>query len=132
MTPIVDLGGFGLDEGAHLLVKRALAAEGQVTVRGTAATLPVDLPAWARALGHSIERSPDGFVLRRGPDRWRGAERAGGIRSPEAHAKAHWGLAARGSLVELGAKPLDLPLSDRREVWADEAARLYAQAAAAQ
>src|SRR6185369_9635819 len=49
-----------------------------------------------------------------------------------AHAPARWGLAARGALVELGAPPLDLPLADRREVWADEAARLYAQAAAAQ
>lgn len=129
---IVDLGDLGLDEGAHLLVKRALAAEARVAVRGTAATLPVDLPAWARALGHSVERTPDGFVLGRGPDRWHGAERAGAVGSPVAHAPAHWGLAARGALGELGSPALDLPLADRREVWADEAARLYAQAAAAQ
>ena len=41
---------------------------------------------------------------------------------------ARWGLAARGALVEAGVPELDLPLA----VWADEAARLYAQAAAAQ
>jgi hypothetical protein len=34
--------------------------------------------------------------------------------------------------VELGAPELDLTILEKREVWADEAARLYAQAAAAQ
>jgi hypothetical protein len=132
LSTIVDVLDLGLDEGAHLLIKRALTAEAEVTVRGTAATLAVDLPAWARALGHSVEPAPDGFVLRRGPDRWRDAERAGSVGVPVAHAPAHWGLAARGALVELGAPELDLPLAERREVWADDAARLYAQAAAAQ
>lgn len=132
MNRVVDLGDLGLDEGAHLLIKRALTAETRVTVRGTAATLPVDLPVWARALGHSIERTPEGFALQRGPDRWHGAERAGTIGAPVAHPPARWGLAARGALVELGAPELNLPLAERREVWADEAARLYAQAAAAQ
>lgn len=129
---LVELGDLGLDEGAHLLIKRALAAAPRVEVRGTAATLPVDLPAWARALGHGVERTGGGFALTRGPDRWHGAERAGSTAAPSAVAPQHWGLAARGALVELGAPALELPLATRREVWADEAARLYAQAAAAQ
>jgi hypothetical protein len=129
---IVDLGDLGLDEGAHLLVQRALATSASVTVQGTAANLAIDLPAWARAAGHGVERAGPGFVLTRGPDRWRGAERAGTVGAPAARAPAHWGLAARGALVEAGAPMLDLPLAERREVWADEAARLYAQAAASQ
>ena len=129
---MIELGDLGLDEGAHLLIKRALAAATQIVVRGDASTLAVDLPAWARALGHTLEHTADGYVLTRGPDRWAGAERAGTVATPEAHAPAHWGLAARGALVEAGAPAFDLPLTARTEVWADEAARLYAQAAAAQ
>lgn len=132
MTKTVDLGDLGLDEGAHLLVKRALVATRRVLVRGTATNLGVDLPAWARSLGHGVEHTADGYLLTRGPDRWRGAERAGTVATPVAHAPARWGLAARGALVELGAPAFDLPLADRADVWADEAARLYAQAAAAQ
>ena len=43
-----------------------------------------------------------------------------------------WGLAARGARVEAGAPAFHFPLSDKDVVWADEAARLYAQGAAAQ
>jgi len=124
---LLDLGDLGLDEGAHLLIKRALAQGGAVTVRGTAASLAVDLPAWCRARGHALAPCAGGFAITAGPDRWRHAERAGGD-APVAHPPARWGLAARGALVEAGAPELDLPLA----VWADDAARLYAQAAAAQ
>lgn len=127
----VDLGDLGLDEGAHLLVKHALARDGTIAVRGGSPTLAVDLPAWCRARGHAIERTATGFAIARGPDRWRDAERAGGD-TPVEHAPARWGLAARGALVEAGAPELELSLVDKRDVWADEAARLYAQAAAAQ
>ncbi|MBV8756378.1 MAG: ferritin-like domain-containing protein [Deltaproteobacteria bacterium] len=131
---IVELGDLALDEGAHLLIKRALATDEQVEVRGTAPTLGVDLPAWCRARGLRINIAfrPGVYIVHRGPARWRDAERAGRVDAPSAHAEARWGLAARGALVEAGAPPLDLPLADRAEVWADEAARLYAQAAAAQ
>jgi hypothetical protein len=130
---LVDLGDLGLDEGAHLIIERALRTRAAALVRGTAPALAVDLPAWCRARGHRLERTAAGFAVTRGPaDRRRGAERAGTIGAPAAHAPARWGLAARGALVEPGAPELALPLADRREVWADEAARLYAQAAAAQ
>jgi hypothetical protein len=130
---IVELADLALDEGAHLLIDRALARAESIDVRGQAATLAIDLPAWCRVKGHAVERTPEGFAIRRGlADRRRGAERAGDLARPVDHAPAHWGLAARGALVEAGAPELDLGLLDKRLVWADEAARLYAQAAAAQ
>jgi len=130
--PVVELGDLALDEGAHLLIKRALAAADEIWVRGTAASLAIDLPAWCRAQGHRLAERGGGFVIGRGPDRWTGAERAGTIAAPVERPPARWGLAARGALVEAGARELDLPLAERAVVWADEAARLYAQAAAAQ
>ena len=130
---IVELADLALDEGAHLLVDRALRRSERIEVRGTAPTLAVDLPAWCRARGHEVARTAGGFTVTRGTaDRWRGAERAGRTDAPAEHAPASWGLAARGALVEAGAPELDLPLADKDELWADEAARLYAQAAAAQ
>jgi hypothetical protein len=133
VTAIVDLDDLGFDEGAHLLVVSALARAGRARVRGTAPALAVDLPAWCRAQGHACERDGGGFTVTRSPhDRTTAAERAGTVAQPVELAPARWGLAARGALVEAGAPELDLPLSRRREVWADEAARLYAQAAAAQ
>jgi len=129
----IELADLGLDEGAHLLLERGLRTAPAIEVRGTAPTLAIDLPAWARARGYGCAARDDRFVIDRGPhDRWRGAERAGNAASPSDHAPARWGLAARGALVEVGAPVLDLPLADKRAVWADEAARLYAQAAAAQ
>jgi hypothetical protein len=130
---IVLLGDLGLDEGAHLLIERALAGTDSIEVRGSAPTLGVDLPAWARSRGHQVEGLATGFFLRRTTvQRWRNAERAGSPDAPSPRASPRWGLAARGALVELGAPEFDLPILEKRAVWADEAARLYAQAAAAQ
>ena len=130
---MIDLRDLGLDEGGHLLIARALASAPIIRVCGAAPTLAIDLPAWCRARGHAIERNSDGFTIERGDaDRRVGAERAGTIAAPAERAPARWGLAARGALVEAGAPELDLPLAEKALVWADEAARLYAQAAAAQ
>lgn len=130
---MIDLGDLGLDEGAHLLIGRALATSAIVDVRGAAPTLAIDLPAWCRSKGHSIERTPSGFTIVRGDaDRTVGAERAGSVATPVDDAPTRWGLAARGALVEAGAPELDFAIHQRAEIWADEAARLYAQAAAAQ
>lgn len=129
----LDLEDLGIAEGAHLLVERALARSPAVLVRGTSSTLAIDLPAWARARGHRVAAAGGGFAIARAAtSRWAGAERAGRAGAPEERASPRWGLAARGALVEAGAPVLELPLADRRDVWADEAARLYAQAAAAQ
>ncbi|HEX7840595.1 MAG TPA: hypothetical protein VF469_24115, partial [Kofleriaceae bacterium] len=72
---MLDLGDLGLDEGAHLLIKRALGHGRSVTVSGTAPSLAVDRPAWCRARGHTLERRDAGFAITAGPDRWQGAER---------------------------------------------------------
>jgi hypothetical protein len=130
---MIDLGDLGLDEGAHLLITRALARATAIDVRGTAQTLGIDLPAWCRARGHALERAGDHFLIKRSAaDRTVGGERAGTIDKPVERAPARWGLAARGALVEAGAPELDFAIDTRAAIWADEAARLYAQAAAAQ
>jgi hypothetical protein len=140
----VDLAELGLDRGGHLLLKRALAgvAVGErIAVHGRDPHLGLHLASWCRGQGHdfSPEAKGDqvGHVTKRLDlgGRWRGAERAGlrgrsdGVvdRPP-----AHWGLAARGAMVEAGGPAFHFPLGDKRMVWAEEAARLYEQAVAAQ
>jgi hypothetical protein len=145
----VDLGALGLAEGGYLLIKRALRqaeADGEVSVTGTTAELDVDLRAWCRAEGHRFDwrPGPDGtrghaVVLNGGAEtgRWAGAQRAGepGASRPDAvadHPPRRWGLAARGAVVEAGTPEFDFHLVDKIEVWSDDAARIYAQAVAAQ
>ena len=144
----VDLKGLRFDEGAHLLVKRAISAAGpdeEVLVRGSARDLELELEVWARSVGHRIRFQHGGtgescVYLRRGTAhsaRWQGAEQAGHAdpRVPgavSARPPQRWGLAARGATVEAGTPDFGFALADKREVWADEAARLYASAAASQ
>lgn len=134
----LDLGALGLDRGGHLLVKRALRAlppGGTLRVRGDAPALAVHLRGWCRAQGHGFAEESGALTVTRGgaeDGRWRGAERAGGERDVVEHPSPAWGLAARGARVEAGVAPFSFPLSDKTEVWTDDAARLYAQAAAAQ
>ena len=145
----VDLGSLGLAEGGYLLIKRALRQSGareEIAVSGTAPELHVDLRAWCRAEGHRFDWRPAGngnpgyAVILSGEaetGRWADAQRAGqrdGIR-PDAvaeHAPRSWGLAARGAIIEAGSPEFDFHLVDKIEVWADDAARIYAQAVAAQ
>src|SRR5260221_944453 len=135
--PTVDLGELGLDRGAHLLLKRALreAPPGSpVRVSGSSPGLVDELRAWCRTQGHVVSIDADGSVVVRGAaDRGRlnGADRTSPGEVVE-HPPARWGLAARGATIEAGALGFDFPLSDKSVVWSDDAARLYAQAAAAQ
>ena len=144
-APTIDIEDLGLDRGAHLLIKRALRAlpvGGRLGVRGRAPDLLIHLAGWCRSQGHELETaSPPltAWVIRGGSDtgRWRGAERAGKAPVSEPGAvvdrpKASWGLAARGATVEAGAPEFHFALSAKEDVWADDAGRLYAQAAAAQ
>lgn len=143
----LDLEDLGLDRGGHLLVKRALdgVAPGErVRVWGRAPELAVHLRAFCRAQGHEVVVAPpgEGWVAEvtcggAQVGRWRGAVTAGHADRTRpgavaSHAPAHWGLAARGATVEAGSPPIEFALSERDLVWADEAAGLYAQAAAAQ
>lgn len=145
--PELDLEDLGFAEGAHLLVKRALAAlpvGGELRVRGRAPMLAIDLGAWCRKEGHALGEAERGEpysarVRRGGTDtaRFSDAERAGGADASRpgavvASPPARWGLAARGALVEKSDLGFHFPLHRKSAVWADEAARLYAQATAAQ
>ncbi|HEU0168146.1 MAG TPA: ferritin-like domain-containing protein [Chloroflexota bacterium] len=131
----IDLEDLGLDDGGHVLLKHALAAlePGQrVAVHGRRADLPLQVRAWARIQGHEYL---DGCVVVRGramDARWARASLPGGPDQIEDHARAQWGLAARGARVEAGGPAFHFELSDKDEVWADSASRLYAQAAANQ
>lgn len=136
-VPTVDVGELGFDQGAHLLVERALGVVSvgrPLRVTGADPHLAVHLRSWGRRAGHDI----DGTVVTKGTagrDRWRGAERAGGpeLEGIVDQASSSWGLAPRGSLVEAGGPKLDgADLVDKAEVWADIVPKLYAQAAASQ
>ena len=66
-----------------------------------------------------------------------GSERAGKSSASQPggavkHAPRRWGLAAWGARVEAGSPEFGFTLVDKIEVWSGDAARIYAQAAAAQ
>ena len=153
----IDIKGLGLDRGAHLLLRRALAAlppGGRLCVRGSAPDLAVHLRGWCRAQGHEFVRPEVGGAREKGAEgasplvawvvrgpaiagRLSGAEEAGGPdpREPGAVVErppARWGLAARGAVVEAGSPEFHFRLDAKAEVWAESVPRLYQQAAAAQ
>jgi hypothetical protein len=134
----LDLGDLGFDAGANLLLKRALtsvALGGAIEVTGTAPELSVHLRGWCRSHGHRVEWSGSvARVTRGGADlgRWRGSEMAGEPNIVRERASQTWGLAARGATVEAGAPSFEFQLNERTELWAEEAERIYARAAAAQ
>ena len=145
----VDLGPVPFSEGGHLLIKRALRKAGTghaITVAGASPEIEIDLRAWCRDEGHRLElvagngaQRAHAIIVNGGAEtnRWSGAQRAGHSNLSEAeavvaHPPRRWGLAARGAMVEGGTPEFDFHLVDKAEVWADDAARLYAQAVAAQ
>jgi hypothetical protein len=134
----LDLGDLGFDAGAHLLLKRALtsvALGGAIEVTGTAPELSVHLRGWCRSHGHGVEWSGSIARVTRGDadlGRWRGSEMAGEPNIVRERASQTWGLAARGATVEAGAPSFEFQLNERTELWAEEAERIYARAAAAQ
>lgn len=143
----VDLEHLGFDAGAHLLVKQALAQvePGQhIAVRGQALAWQAQLAAWCQAQGHAAlpgaADSNGAMLVRKGSaqaGRWRGAAQTGHS-DPDSEqaiaeqAQPFWGLAARGAAVEAGSPAFDFRLADKAQMWTDNAADLYAQAAAAQ
>jgi hypothetical protein len=142
----VDLGDLGFEQGGALLVKRALRempAGTALTVAGAAPDLFVHLRAWCRTEGHEFRLCGEdgrGAMIVSGPaagQKWSRAERAGRAdpREPDAVAERpsqHWGLAARGALVESGAPEFDFPLAGKLDVWSPDAVLIYTQAAGAQ
>jgi len=136
----IDLEGIGLDEGGEVLLRRALRrvpSGGEVAVKGVHPELTLHLRAWARGEGigyRACEGGAGGTLVR--TDRFESmpVERAGGsgIEGVRDHPPANWGLAGRSAQVELGGPAFDFTLIDKAELWADDAARLYARATAAQ
>lgn len=142
---VLDLGDLGFEQGAHLLVQRALRdlpPGTELAVAGLDPALVVHLEAWCRSQGHRAQRADendDGVRAwvtrgRTDLDRWALSERAG---RPEpggivARPQLSWGLAARGALVEPGGPEIAADLVDRDLIWAELAPSLYAHAASAQ
>ena len=138
----LDLDGLGFEQGAHLLVDRALRqlpAGGRLRVVGRDPALGVHLRAWCRSAGTASPstRSPV-EVVPRPADTERLGRRANGpadrgrTRSSR-RPPAHWGLAARGALVEAG-RPAAAGSTSPTATWSGPTSRprLYAHAAAAQ
>ncbi len=129
---MIDLGALAFERGGHLLLERELRRRGRARVVGAHPDLQAHVAAWCRVRGHHLE---DGVVTAARQDRWATALPSGEVdpcRGVAERADARWGLAARGALVEDGPAELSFPLSDRDEVWDDDAPRLYALAAAHQ
>jgi hypothetical protein len=142
-TLTLDLGALGLDAGAHVLVAHALrgrSAGQALRVQGSHPDLGVHLSGWCRKRGLAVDSADGVHWIAPGAgdsQRWRSASRAGAadLRQPNAvveQPSARWGVAARGALVEDGGPEFHFPLSDKVGLWADDAARLYAAATAAQ
>jgi hypothetical protein len=146
--PTLDLRGLGFEEGAHLLVRHALASilpGGRLRISGSAEALPIHLETWCRAHGDRLEtvyREPDSpfrviaEVVRgtASASRWSDAEASGspGVDGVVERPSQRWGVAARGALVERSSPDFDFTLDTKTTVWSDELALLYRQAVAAQ
>jgi len=143
-TPTIDIESLGLDQGALLLIRRALAERpvgGELRVRGQSPDWRMHLEAWCRSQGHPLRfETAEEALVTRGPHaegRWLGAQSTGAAQgdadgAPAEDAAPGWGLAARGATVEAGSPPFFFALHRRDEVWAATAGELYRQAAAAQ
>lgn len=135
-TAELNLGALGLDRGGHLLLRhalRSLPAGGRLRLRGQSPALMVHVRAWCRSEGHGFSLEDETAVIERSAaedDRWRGAWDTGDVVAD--HPEAQWGLAARGARIEAGGPPFRFGLSDKDEIWTEDAGRLYARAAANQ
>ncbi|MDQ6909681.1 MAG: ferritin-like domain-containing protein [Actinomycetota bacterium] len=143
----IDLEDLGLDQGGHLLLKRALAglsAGAKLEIRGGAPELGVHLRAWCRDHGHGFSGALTTTTVVNAPQNRIGTVTKG--TAPEARwsravstgpavadqAEPSWGLAARGATVEAGAPEFHFSLDTKDEVWSDAAPAIYRQAVAAQ
>jgi TusA-related sulfurtransferase len=87
-TPTIDIESLGLEQGALLLIRCALAelpAGGELRVQGTAPAWDIHLEAWCRQQGHGVrfsknESGATQALLTRASHaegRWHGAQSAG-------------------------------------------------------
>jgi TusA-related sulfurtransferase len=125
----LDLEDLGLDEGAGVLLRRALhpLKEGEwLEVHGTARDLGHTLPPWSRTEGHSYQTGADDYThhIRRGHAALITIKPSGVAES----ADPSWGLAPRGAAIEPGGPQFAFTLSAKRNVWAEELSTIYRQA----
>jgi len=119
---------------------RKLVPGDRLEVTGRHEELSLHLRAWCRTHGHRFESADDlsgslcGTITPAAHFGKLPTERAG--TAPPAgimdRPPRHWGLAGRSAEIELGGPTFDFGLVDKAELWTDDAARLYARAAAAQ
>jgi hypothetical protein len=138
----IDLEALGLDAGGDLLLRRALRRlenGARLEVAGGHPELALQLRTWARVAGCRFETADAasglaGVIAAPAGLGEPPTEQAGdpSIEGAVEHPPASWGLAPRGAAVERGGPSFDFALADKVEVWAEDAARLYARAAAAQ
>lgn len=137
----INLEMLGLDQGGHLLVNRALGsmASGEgLHIMGTAPDLLMHLRVFARKYGHAFDERTQTIIKGTADhDRWGSAVRVGSVDANAVggvvdHPLQSWGLAARGSLVELGGADFDFTLLEKNTVWSDDAHFIYRQALSAQ
>jgi TusA-related sulfurtransferase len=143
MTEALHLGLLGLDHGGAVILRetlRSLAPGTRLTVWGHAPDLTQHLRAFARAAGHGFvehEERLAGGVIEVGSaasDRLVGAERAGEAANDGVvdAPSPNWGLAARGALVESGVPSFRFALAEKDALWAEDLARMVADAMAGQ
>jgi TusA-related sulfurtransferase len=139
----IDLENLGLESGGDVLLRRALrrlAPGEKLEVSGKHEELSLQLRTWCRVLGHQYAAATDASSGVHGvitpaahfgklPTERTSISDASGVAN---HAPLHWGLAGRSAEVELGGPVFDFSLIDKMDIWTDDAARLYARAAAAQ
>lgn len=118
----IDIESLGLEQGALLLIRRALAglpAGGALCVRGTAPAWDIHLEAWCRQQGHGVRFAPDeaGTVqahltrATHADGRWHGAQIAGAAGAVGAVADAGTGS------VGAAADTTSLPAADALAGW---------------
>jgi TusA-related sulfurtransferase len=127
----VDLEDLTLQEGAPVLLRRALAKLGPgelLEVRGDSPELAEGLAAWCRKDGHRYLGNGKGSTVHR-------IERGAGLapliasgRDIAETADPQWGLAPRGARIEAGGPEFAFTLRQKREVWAQELTSIYRQA----
>lgn len=143
MPKITDIEDLGFDSGAHLLIKHALKAVpvgGEILVRGSSRGWESQLSAWCRSQGHEATfADATARVVRQGfqSGRWRGALKSGHSDPAVENAVCErplssFGLAPRGATIESGTPEFSFRLDSKHEVWAENAAELYAQSVASQ
>ena len=141
----IDLGDLGLDAAAHLLVKRALRGVAVGDRSSCAGDRPTLACICRRGAARKATRSSgDRRQARRSSRAAARTPAAGAAPSVRAADRRAAGRRRRAPAARAGGSPraarwsrparptFDFPLADKDAVWADEAARLYAQAAAAQ